>query len=74
MFIEQTPMKKPVYLDYNTTTPIDTEVAFVAKAMNIYLATAASIVCISTGKFPTNEEVNFAVKANSDTAQKLSKT
>ncbi len=49
-----------------------TEISSVLKALNINLNTAASTVRISTGKFTTDEEVNYAVKTITDTIQKLS--
>jgi cysteine desulfurase len=49
-----------------------TEISPVLKAMKIELSTAAGTVRISTGKYTTKEEIEFAIEAISRAAQKLS--
>jgi cysteine desulfurase len=49
-----------------------TEISPVLKAMNINLRTAASTVRISTGKYTTDEEVNYAIEIISSAVHKLS--
>jgi len=49
-----------------------TEISSVLKAMNMDLLTAASTVRISTGKYTTAEEIDFAVEAISNAVLKLS--
>jgi cysteine desulfurase len=49
-----------------------TEISPVLKAMKIELSTAVGTVRISTGKYTTKEEIEFAIEAISRAAQKLS--
>jgi len=49
-----------------------TEISSVLKAMNMDLLTAASTVRISTGKYTTEEEIDFAIEAISNAVLKLS--
>ncbi len=49
-----------------------TEISSVLKALNIDLLTAESTVRISTGKFTTEEEIDFAIKVISSAVLKLS--
>ncbi len=49
-----------------------TEISPVLKAMNVELMTASGTVRISTGKYTTEEEIEFAIEAISRAVQKLS--
>ena len=49
-----------------------TEISPVLKAMNVELMTASGTVRISTGKYTTNEEIEYAIEAISKVVQKLS--
>lgn len=50
-----------------------TEISPVLKAMNVELMTASGTVRISTGKFTTKEEIEYAIEVISRAVQKLSK-
>jgi cysteine desulfurase len=49
-----------------------TEISPVLKAMNVELMTASGTVRVSTGKYTTEEEIEFAIEAISRAVQKLS--
>jgi len=66
-------ISKEVYISTGSDCHADSvEISSVLKAMNIDLMTAAGTVRISTGKYTTGEEIDFAVEAITNAVLKLS--
>ena len=66
-------ISKEVYISTGSACHADSvEISSVLKAMNIDLMTAAGTVRISTGKYTTGEEIDFAVEAITNAVLKLS--
>ncbi|HAM97715.1 MAG TPA: cysteine desulfurase NifS [Marinilabiliales bacterium] len=66
-------ISKEIFISTGSACHADSiEISSVLKAMNINIKTAAGTVRISTGKYTTTEEIDYAVKAISEAVKKLS--
>jgi cysteine desulfurase len=66
-------ISKDIFISTGSACHADSiEISSVLKAMNINIKTAAGTVRISTGKYTTAEEIDYAVKAISEAVKKLS--